>query len=227
MIQRRDDSPQIGLLLSGGVDSAVLLGHLVAQGYHVQPFYVRSHLFWERAELEAARNFIRQLKHPQVESLLVFDQPVRDVYQNHWSITGLGVPDAHTADEAVYLPGRNALLVLKPALWCQMHNIPELALAGLKANPFPDATPEFFSLLGTVLGQATGGNLRITAPFSHLNKSEVLQLGKELPLEYTFSCIDPVGGQHCGQCNKCAERQKGFRLAEVQDLTVYTCQPAL
>ena len=45
--------------------------------------------------------------------------------------------------------------------------------------------------------------------------------GKNLPLHLTFSCIRPVDGMHCGECNKCAERRKGFADAGVRDLTRY------
>ena len=36
-----DATPPIGLLLSGGLDSSILLGHLLAHGRRVQPFYIR------------------------------------------------------------------------------------------------------------------------------------------------------------------------------------------
>jgi 7-cyano-7-deazaguanine synthase len=42
-----------------------------------------------------------------------------------------------------------------------------------------------------------------------------------MPLECTFSCIDPVGDTHCGRCNKCAERRHAFQIAEIPDLTPY------
>jgi 7-cyano-7-deazaguanine synthase len=45
--------------------------------------------------------------------------------------------------------------------------------------------------------------------------------GKELPLHLTFSCINPTQGVHCGTCNKCAERRKGFRDAGLADDTAY------
>jgi 7-cyano-7-deazaguanine synthase len=48
-----------------------------------------------------------------------------------------------------------------------------------------------------------------------------MQLGRELPLEHTYSCIRPVSGLHCGQCNKCAERQRAFAEAGMVDPTVY------
>ena len=65
----------------------------------------------------------------------VLDLPLADLYDNHWSIHGKNVPGPDTPDDAVFLPGRNALLVIKAALWCQNHEIETLALAPLASNP--------------------------------------------------------------------------------------------
>jgi len=48
---------------------------------------------------------------------------------------------ADTPDDAVFLPGRNVLLLSKAMLWCHLHGVEEVALAPLESNPFPDATP--------------------------------------------------------------------------------------
>ena len=113
-------SPPIGLLLSGGLDSSILLGHLLATGRRVQPFYVRSHLLWEGEELAAVGRFLRAIASPGLEELVVLDLPLEDLYDGHWSLTGRGVPDFASPDTAVYLPGRNALLLIKAALWCRL-----------------------------------------------------------------------------------------------------------
>lgn len=156
------------------------------------------------------RAFLITIDSPRLGPLVVFDMPVADLYGYHWSVTGRDVPGAKTPDEAVYLPGRNALLALKPALWCAMHGIDELALAVLASNPFSDATTEFFGDFERVIDRATDGHVRITRPFTRMEKRQVMDLGRGLPLELTFSCIAPVGGLHCGRCNKCAERQQAF-----------------
>ena len=39
----------VGLLFSGGLDSSILLAHVLGQGYRVQPFYIQSHLAWQLA----------------------------------------------------------------------------------------------------------------------------------------------------------------------------------
>ena len=170
------------------------------------PFYVRSDCVWEDVELATLRKFLAAVAHPNLEELVVFDMPVADLYANHWSLTGDDVPDQDSPDEAVFLPGRNPLLLLKPALWCAAHGTRELALATLNSNPFADATPEFFARFREMIRVATGGDVEIVRPFEVMSKRDVLQLGRGVPLELTFSCLAPVGGLHCGQCNKCAER---------------------
>ena len=69
--------------------------------------------------------------------------------------------------------------------------------------------------------------LEIVTPFSSLSKTEVIDLGRALPLELTFSCIRPVGEKHCGGCNKCAERRRSFAEAGVKDRTDYHRLPGL
>jgi 7-cyano-7-deazaguanine synthase len=206
-----DSLPKIALLYSGGLDSAVLLAHLLGQGHAVQPLYIRCSLVWEDGELAAARRFLAAVKTPTVENLIVLNQPVGDLYGEHWSTNGHGVPDAASADDAVYLPGRNAILLVKAAVWCRLHGIEHLALAVLATNPFPDATSAFFEQFEAALGRATGGPIHFLRPFGNLSKAEVMQLGRHLPLELTFSCIAPVDGKHCGKCNKCSERAEAIR----------------
>lgn len=221
-----DDQATVGLLASGGLDSAILLAQLIEHGWHVQPFYVRTGCHWQAEEIDAVRKFIAAVASKLVEPLLELEMPVADLYGNHWSITGRAVPDDHTPDEAVFLPGRNPLLLLKPALWCAMHGIPKLALATLAANPFDDAKPEFFERFEAMIAWATGCEVRIVRPFEMLSKRCVMQLGRGIPLELTFSCIAPVGGLHCGRCNKCAERAAAFRHLSTGDPTQYSADVA-
>jgi 7-cyano-7-deazaguanine synthase len=153
--------------------------------------------------------------------LVELDMPVDDIYAEHWSMTGEAVPDDRSTDDAVFLPGRNPLLLLKPVLWCAMHGISKLALATLAANPFDDAKPDFFHRFEAMIEQAIGYDVRIVRPFEMLSKRCVMQLGRDAPLELTFSCLAPVGGRHCGRCNKCAERAAAFGHLSSGDPTQY------
>jgi 7-cyano-7-deazaguanine synthase len=217
----------VGVMASGGLDSSILAAHLARQGHRVQPFYVESRLVWQRAELRAARRYLRAISRSfgQVEPLVILKLPLAELYENHWSVTGSNAPDAHSADDAVYLPGRNALLLLKAALWCQLRGIEQLALGVLSTNPFADATPAFFDAFEAAINQGGGSQLRVIRPFAGLTKRQVMELGRGLPLDLTFSCIAPVSGLHCGQCSKCGERQGAFRLIDDPDPTVYASPP--
>jgi 7-cyano-7-deazaguanine synthase len=216
----------MGLLLSGGIDSAVLLDQLLERGSHVVPFYVRTGCAWDDCERSAVHRFTSASSYERLADLVALEMPLGDLYGEHWSISGLNVPDDQTPDEAVFMPGRNPLLLVKPALWCQLHGIDRLALATLANNPFDDATPEFFAAFEAMLGRATQERVEIVRPFESLRKRQVMELGRHLPLELTFSCLAPVDGLHCGRCNKCAERRLAFRQVELADNTRYAHSPA-
>jgi 7-cyano-7-deazaguanine synthase len=218
------------VLISGGLDSAVLLADVLqgpAPGLEggpweaVHPLYVRSGLTWEAAELDHLGRFLAAVRRPALRPLRVLEMPVADLYGDHWSLTGRGVPDAASPDEAVFLPGRNVLLLAKALLWCHLNGVGAVALAPLEANPFPDATPAFFAAYQDVVNRAVGGAVRLLRPYAALSKVAVLHRGRGLPLELTFSCIRPVDGRHCGRCNTCGERRRAFAAAGVADATEY------
>jgi 7-cyano-7-deazaguanine synthase len=197
----------LAVLVSGGLDSAAL--------------YMRHGLYWESAELVWLGRYLEALAGPGLAPLQVLELPVADLYGSHWSVTGRGVPGASTPDEAVYLPGRNVLLLAKAMLWCRLHGVTAVALATLGGNPFPDATPDFFSAYEDVVSRATGGRVRVLRPYAGLDKAAVMRRGRGLPLGQTFSCMSPVGELHCGVCNKCAERRRAFADAGLSDPTIY------
>lgn len=216
-----DASVPLAVLVSGGLDSAVLLAESLQHYPAVWPLYIRFGLFWEKEELQHLRGFLDAIWTPTLQDLTVLDLPVADMYGEHWSLTGLGVPLAGTPDDAVFLPGRNVLFLAKAMLWCHLRGVPTLALALLESNPFPDATPEFFDGYERIVNQAIGGKVQVVQPYRGLHKDAVLQRGRQLPLQWTFSCMRPHKGQHCGICNKCAERRDAFLRAGCPDPTVY------
>jgi 7-cyano-7-deazaguanine synthase len=211
----------IGVLASGGLDSAILVGHLLAQGRRVQPFYIRTGLVWQRCELASLRRFLRAIAAERLSELVELDLPLADLYDGHWSLTGDGTPGTESPDEAVFLPGRNALLIVKAAIWCQLHGIGQLALAPLGSSPFEDASAAFLGDFEAAINRGARRPIELFRPFGDMTKQHVMHLGRELPLHLTFSCIAPVGELHCGRCNKCAERQAAFRDAGIDDRTVY------
>ena len=219
------------VLFSAGLDSAVLLGselQAAADAAFVQPVYVRSGFAWEAEELRLAERLIAAPPFAgHVAPLATLDCPVTDTYRpGHWALAGKP-PGYATADEEVYLVGRNVLLLAKVAAWCAVNRIGRIALGPLAGNPFPDATPEFFAAMERALSLGLDHALRIVTPFRHLSKADVIARGRDLdvPFELTLSCMNPVDGRHCGRCSKCRERLEAFGAAGVPDPAPYAFRP--
>jgi 7-cyano-7-deazaguanine synthase len=213
------------VLFSGGLDSAVLLALERESFAPVWPIHVRAGLAWEAAEAAAID---RLLAAPplagRIEPLITLSVDMRDVYRpTHWAIEGRP-PAYDTPDEDVYIDGRNVVLLAKSAVYAARVGIGRIALGPLAGNPFPDATPRFFSAMAEALSLGLDRPIEIATPLVSKRKAEVVKLGLALgvPLGQTLSCMNPgEGGRHCGGCSKCRERHDAFVEAGVADPTDY------
>ncbi len=227
MSQPPPEPPPTAVLLSGGLDSAVLLAQEAARG-PVQPVYVSVGLAWEQAELATTR---RLLAAPplagRVKPLAQLAFSMQDLYTpSHWAVQG--TPPAYdTPDEDVYLAGRNIVLLAKVGVLCAQLGLGRIVIGPLAGNPFPDATPDFFASMGRTLSLGLAHPVTIDAPFADRHKSDVIRLGLQLgvPFDLTLSCMSPDAGGHCGRCSKCRERHDAFREAGLPDPTVYATPP--
>src|SRR3954451_11783833 len=219
-----------GVLLSGGLDSAVLVVDEATRD-EVQPIYVNVGLAWEAGERAIVERFVAALpRGARVRPLVSLTVDMRDVYEaSHWAVTGRP-PEYHTPDEDVYLPGRNVILLGKAGVYCATAGIGRLVLGTLGHNPFPDATPAFRDAMARALSLGLAHTLQIDAPYASMSKAEVIRRGAALgvPFELTLSSMNPqrrspLTGQsagsrtpnpetplHCGRCSKCRERHDAF-----------------
>src|SRR5437870_7417017 len=185
---------QTAVLLSGGLDSAVLLAEEAARGV-VQPIYVSVGLAWEAGEQGAVRALLAAKPlGGRTRPLVSLTVDMRDVYAaGHWAIEGRP-PSYHTPDEDVYLPGRNIILLAKAAVYCAAADLDRVAIGTLEHNPFPDATPEFRSTMARALSLGLGHGFTIDAPYAGTSKAEVIRRGIALgvPFEWTLSCMNPL-----------------------------------
>jgi 7-cyano-7-deazaguanine synthase len=216
-------TPDTAVLCSGGLDSAVLVAQ-AARGGLVQPLYVSVGLAWEAGEQAALAALLEAPPFTgRVRPAVRLEFTTRDLYPaEHWAITGRP-PAYDTPDAAVYLPGRNVMLLAKAGAYCAAAGIGRLALGPLAGNPFPDATPAFFDAMARALSLGLDHRLAIEAPFLALHKADVIRMGASLgvPFERTLSCMNPCGTVHCGLCSKCRERRDAFREAGLADPTTY------
>ena len=164
-------------------------------------------------EARHLERFLASLPTLDVKPLVVLDLPVADIYGAHWSVTGQEVPDEDSPDEAVYLPGRNLLLLAKASVWCALNGIPTIAVGTLAANPFPDADREFFEGLlehwppaRSAVRHRGGHSVQPVRPSVRSSRS-----GRQASHLISHSPASPPrSDRHCGRCNKCAERQLTF-----------------
>jgi 7-cyano-7-deazaguanine synthase len=211
---------KIVVLTSGGIDSSILLWDLSQQA-EVFPVYIQNGLVWEETELWFLSRFINSISNPNIHSLTILTVGAGELYGDHWSLSGVGVPGVGSSDESVFLPGRNILLVGLAAIWCYRNDINEIALGSLFANPFPDATPKFFKEYAYLLSSALDYHITVSAPYRGQRKEMLINKFKHLPLQLTFTCISPITGLHCGSCNKCNERKLAFQTSGCEDVTSY------
>ena len=181
------------VLLSGGLDSAVLAAH-EAREDRVLPVYVSVGLAWEDAEVAMLERLLASPPYANVDPLARVSFTMRDVYApSHWAIRG--VPPAYdTPDEDVYLAGRNLVLLTKAGVIAARAGAHRLALGPLAGNPFPDARPEFFAAMARALTLGLDHAIEIVTPFLEWEKADVIKRGAALgvPLELTLSCMNPV-----------------------------------
>lgn len=225
------------VLLSAGLDSAVLAASEARRG-RVQPIYVSAGLAWETAERAALDHLLARAPFAgALAPLATLTFSVADLYPaTHWALRG-EPPGFDTPDEDVYLAGRNVALLSKAAIYCARHGIGRVVLGPLAGNPFPDATAEFFDVMGRALSLGLAHTIEVDAPFASMDKSAVIRLGMELavPLALTLSCmnprlrhsfgVQPPAVEHCGRCSKCRERRDAFAGAGIGDPTSYASAP--
>ncbi len=233
------------VLLSGGLDSAVLLADEASRGAtDVQPVYVSAGLAWEPAERAIVERLLATAPFAGIRPLASLSVEMRDVYAaTHWAVRGTP-PSYHTPDEDVYLPGRNIILLAKAGVFCAVAGLTRIVLGTLAHNPFPDATDDFRSALARALSLGLAHDVHIEAPFAGRSKADVTRRGIELGVDFslTLSCMSPHGADqtdgdrartapggpdgpmHCGTCSKCRERHDAFLELGIADPTCYADQ---
>ena len=208
------------------MDSCVLLANVAEKGI-AHPIYVETGIPWEWAEKRTLKSFIQAIDNPNIKPVTTLTLPVKALYgQSHWTMSEETVPEYDAPDEAVYIPGRNIILITLAAIWCSLNDVHRIVIGSLAGNPFPDATPDFFRSVASSNGMGLDHPLTVEAPLRHMHKEELLASNLKLPLHLTLTCSNPQLGTddtiiHCAQCNKCRERHEAFIEANISDNTLY------
>lgn len=216
-------------LLSGGLDSSTVLAFARREGFvcHALSFdYGQRH----GLELEAAGRVAAALgvaRHVTLKidlrafggSALTSDVPVPK--GRSLAEMGHGIP-------VTYVPARNTVFLACALAWAETLESSDIFLGvnAIDYSGYPDCRPEYIEAfehmanLATKTGVEGRTRVRIHAPLIRMSKREIVQLGRELGLDFalTWSCYDPeTHGRPCGRCDSCLLRAKGFEEAGIED----------
>ena len=219
-------------VLSGGLDSTVATTIAKMEGYDVYILHVNYGQRAEKREIEAVKRIAARLGAKELKFVnLKFLKKL-----GCSSLTDESIK-VFTGEE-VHLDARET-----PQTWVPMRNAVLLSLAGaygevMKAQKifvgfnaeegsrYPDNRPSFVKAFNLVLKRGTASFTKpkpqVEAPLANLDKIGIIKKGVEVgaPLELSWSCY--FGGEkHCGVCESCQHRKRGFREAHVKDPTGY------
>ncbi|MBD7920945.1 7-cyano-7-deazaguanine synthase QueC [Xanthomonas sp. CFBP 8703] len=215
------------VLLSGGMDSAVVVAIAREQGYAVHALSV-SYGQRHTSELDAATRVAAALgavahKTVNVDLRSIGGSALTD---------DIEVPDAGGEGIPVtYVPARNTIMLSVALGWAEVLGAADI-FCGVNAvdySGYPDCRPEFIDAFQTLANLATkagveGAGLRVHAPLQRMSKADIVREGERLGVDFglTVSCYRAdADGRACGHCDACRLRAAGFADAGVADPTRY------
>ncbi len=225
-------SPISVVLVSGGLDSMVSAALAREAGYRLLALsidYNQRH----QIELAAARRIATLLG---AERHVVLPLDLRAFGGSALTDDALAVPKDGVGDDipVTYVPARNTIFLSLALGWAEAAGARDLWIGvnALDYSGYPDCRPEFIAGFETLAELATragveGDRFRIHAPLQHMTKADIAREAARLGLDagISWSCYDPAGDLHCGRCDSCRLRAKGFAEAGLPDPTRYAEAP--
>lgn len=215
------------VLLSGGLDSMVCTAIAREQGFAVTALtidYNQRH----RVELDAARSIAGQLAGRHIVLPLDLRAFGGSALTGDIAVpkggVGVGIP-------VTYVPARNTIFLSLALGLAEASGAQDIFIGvnALDYSGYPDCRPEFIAEFERLANLATkagleGERFTIHAPLQQMTKAEIASEAQRLGLDaaISHSCYDPLpDGRHCGQCDACRLRSKGFAEAGIADPTAY------
>jgi 7-cyano-7-deazaguanine synthase len=215
------------VLLSGGLDSMVCAGIARELGFSVVALtvdYNQRH----RVELDAARRIAAEL----ADRHIVLPLDLR-AFGGSALTGGIAVPKGGVGEgiPVTYVPARNTIFLSLALGLAEATGARDLFIGvnALDYSGYPDCRPEFVAEFEKLANLATkagveGNPFTLHAPLLHMTKADIALEAQRLGLDpaLSHSCYDPLpDGRHCGTCDACRLRAKGFAEAGIQDPTLY------
>ena len=220
------------VLVSGGMDSAVVLALARESGYAT---YALSVAYGQRhtSELAAAARNARSLGAVEHKVVAV---DLRSIGGSALT-ADIAVPEHDLGEPAdagipvTYVPARNTIMLSIALGWAEVLGAADI-FCGVNAvdySGYPDCRPEFIAAFEALANLATqtgveGAGIRVHAPLMRMGKDAIVREGQRLDVDFaqTVSCYQAdADGRACGRCDACRLRAEGFAKAAVPDPTRY------
>ena len=221
------------VLVSGGMDSAVVLAIAREAGFDVHALSVR---YGQRhtSELDAAARVshalgaaAHKIVHVDLRSIggsALTDEHIDVPVDSDGHVIGVDIP-------VTYVPARNTIMLSVALGWAEVLGATDL-FCGVNAvdySGYPDCRPEFIAGFEALANLATkagveGAGFRVHAPLLRMSKADIVREGLRLGVDFsqTVSCYQAdAEGRACGRCDSCRLRRDGFAAAGIPDPTRY------
>ena len=235
------------VLLSGGLDSTVCLWWAKSKKYSKFTCLTFEYGSKEESVLKQAAKKIGELASVDEHTFIMLDF-LKDFSKKTGStlaqasskelpkLTFKQLDDplvSRKSAKAVWIPGRNLLFLSIAAAYAETLGNTVDIITGFnleEGTTFPDNRKEFIdAFTQTASYGILNAKVRVICPLVGLNKAEIVQLGDKLhvPMHLSNSCYNPKGFDgsgkpiHCGSCESCLRRKRGFIESSINDLSAY------
>jgi 7-cyano-7-deazaguanine synthase len=137
------------------------------------------------------------------------------------------IPEGHYADESMrktFVPNRNMVMLsyaVARAIALGAERVYYGAHMGDHAI-YPDCRPEFLHAFNAAAQMGNYEPIEVVAPYMQWDKSEILEAGLKMGLDYSRSWTCYNGrDKPCGKCGSCCERLEAFADNNTKDPLVY------
>ena len=219
------------VLVSGGMDSAVVMAMAKEQGFDV---FALSVSYGQRhtSELAAAAELAASQGACAHKTVVV---DLRSIGGSALTDSAIDVPLDHVGSESeipvTYVPARNTIMLSVALGWAEVLGSADI-FCGVNAvdySGYPDCRPAFIDAFQALANLATkagveGAGIRVHAPLQFLSKADIAREGARLGVDFsrTVSCYNADWlGRACGHCDACLLRAAGFAEAGLPDPTRY------
>ncbi len=213
------------VVFSGGMDSTVLLTHMILQNRAENVEAINFHYGSKHNEAERAAA-IKIAEHLDVRLNLI-DLSFMHVFKSDLLQSGGAIPEGHYEEESMkttVVPCRNMIMIAIAAGYAESHGAGVIYLGSHAGDHaiYPDCRPEFNLPMAAAVVAATDSKVTVLMPFEHSTKEGLVRVGQKdgARLDMTWSCYNGRD-KHCGKCGTCVERIEAFMLAGFKDPVEY------